>query len=98
MSSGFSIKRFRSDLSSIEILQNFFSDKDEYCVNRLKEIKKSFLDSSMRMAAITNNIEAYKEAVSIYGPISHGFGYWTTAWIIRMKDKLKKEIKRLLRR
>lgn len=37
------VKRFHSDLASINILLDFFCDKDEKCLKRLEEIKSFFL-------------------------------------------------------
>lgn len=74
--SHFNMKRFRSDYSSIKILQDFFKDKDEYCTKRLQEIESEFLENSMKNAAMHNDISAYKEisAQSIIKPPV--FLYW----------------------
>ena len=60
-SSRFNMKRFRSDYSSVKILQSFFKDKDEYCTNRLQKIEYEFLVNSMKCAAMRNDFSAYKE-------------------------------------
>jgi len=48
--SHFNMKRFRSDYSSIKILQDFFKDKDEYCTKRLQEIESEFLENNISSA------------------------------------------------
>ena len=96
MAMGFNINRFRSDLRSIETLQDFFSDKDVYCVNRLNEIKRDFLKSWMKFAAVTDNIIAYNEIKSYAGNDSQDLECWKKVWIIRMKNKMKKNVKKNL--
>ena len=59
--SRFNICRFRSDYSSIKILQDFFKTKDEYCTTRLLKIESEFLENSMKKAAMRNDISAFNE-------------------------------------
>lgn len=54
------LKRFKSDLASIEILQNFFKNKDAYCESRLKKIKTTFGLIMLEQACHLNDVQAYR--------------------------------------
>jgi len=70
------MNRFRSDYSSIKILQEFFRDKDEYCTRRLQEIEKEFLENSMKNAAMRNDIVAYDEIAAQSAIKPPFFWFW----------------------
>lgn len=44
---GFNLKRFRNNLDSIDILIDFFGEKDDYCKGRLNEIKSQYIKHSL---------------------------------------------------
>ena len=54
------LKRFKSDLTSIEILQKFFKNKEAYCESRLKKIKLTFGLIMLGQACNLNDVYAYK--------------------------------------
>lgn len=94
-SSGFNLKRFRSNLASIEIIRAFFLDKDEYCVAKIEEIKKDYLNSCMWNAAVLNDITAYNEIKTAADGAVHGFWYWKMAMLINKKNILKQIVKKV---
>ena len=57
--SNFNIKRFYNDISSIEILYDFFLDKDDYCTTRLKEIRKEYIKKSLLNCCILSDKMSY---------------------------------------
>ena len=72
----FNMNRFHSDYSSIKILQDFFKDKDNYCVKRLQEIEMFFLENSMKDAAMHNDVAAYHEIAAYSAVKPPVFVYW----------------------
>ncbi len=88
--SRFNMNRFRSDYSSIKILQDFFYGKDEYCVKRLQEIEREFLENSMKNAAMRNDVVAYKEIAAQVAIKSPFFWFWKCyGWYKNKIIKLK---------
>ena len=87
----FNMNRFRSDYSSIRILQNFFKDKDEYCTNRLKKIEREFIKNCLKNATMCNDTLAYKEIVktSAIKPL--------VVWYWKLKDLIKAPVKKVLK-
>lgn len=93
--SRFNMNRFRSDYSSIKILQDFFKDKDEYCTRRLQEIEREFLENSMKKAAMRNDVVAYNEIAACSAMKPPVFGFWKYYGLyidkkIRLKEFAKK--------
>lgn len=95
----FNMNSFRSDYSSIKILQDFFKSKDEYCTKRLQEIEKEFFENSMKIAAMHNDLSAYKEIAvqsAVKPPV---FWYWKYyGWYINLKILLIRFAKKVLKR
>ena len=87
----FNMNRFRSDYSSIRILQNFFKDKDEYCTNRLKKIEREFIKNCLKNATMCNDTLANKEIVktSAIKPL--------VVWYWKLKDLIKAPVKKVLK-
>lgn len=57
--SNFNIKRFYNDISSIEILYDFFLDKDDYCTTRLKKIRKEYIKNSLLNCCILSDKKSF---------------------------------------
>lgn len=99
ITSRFNINRFRSDYSSIKILQRFFIDKDEYCTARLQEIERFFLRNSMKNAAIRNDISAYREIAAQSTLKPPAFWCWKCyGMCANLKNVLKKLAKKVLKK
>lgn len=91
------LKRFKSDLASIEILQNFFKNKDAYCESRLKKIKITFGLIMLEHACHLNDVHAYRviaKDIGILLPYSLSVVITKTIDIIR---KLKRNVKFIIK-
>lgn len=94
----FNIKRYRSDLSSLKILQNFFKGKESYCEKRLAELENIFLKKRMWSAAIVCDYKACKEIENDAGGFSNGPLYWILAKITYYKNCVKNLIKKFIKK
>ncbi len=60
-SSKVNISRYRQGFASIQILRQFFEDKDDYCSERLKAIQHVYCQYKMTQAALLGDPKAYRE-------------------------------------
>lgn len=58
---GFNMRRFYNDISSIDILMNFFLDKDEYCSKRLNEIRLEYIYNSLSTCCLLSDRQSYNQ-------------------------------------
>ena len=84
----FNLTRYKSDLASLNILKNFFQDKDEYCRKRLKHIERFYIFNSLRHACNLNDRSSYKE-ICRTGNISLAFPIFR---ILTMAINLRKRL------
>ena len=64
---GFNMGRFYNDISSIDILINFFIGKDEYCIKRLNEIRLEYIRKSLCACCLLSDRQAYNQISLEFG-------------------------------
>lgn len=63
----FNFKRFNNNMSSIDILSNFFLGKDEYCSKRLNEIRMEYIYDSLCTCCMLSDRQSFNQISLKYG-------------------------------
>lgn len=72
--SGFNMMRFQNDVSSIEILSEFFRSRDNYCYTRLSEIRKQYIIKSLYGCCAQSDRASFLKIAHQYG-VNQSFSY-----------------------